>query len=92
MSILIHELKTCAKYFNMVDKGTKRFEWRKFDRDFRVGDLLHLREWDEEEEDYTDRWQLVRIDCMLTYDEDGIIGIPKGYCIMGITLIGLVVK
>ena len=41
----IHELKTVEPYFRYVSSGVKTFEVRKNDRDFQVGDLLHLREY-----------------------------------------------
>lgn len=42
---MIHELKLESEYFPMVGEGIKTFEIRKNDRDFRVGDILRLREW-----------------------------------------------
>ena len=41
----IHKLKTLTQYFAPLREGRKRFEVRKNDRDFQVGDLLHLRGW-----------------------------------------------
>ncbi len=40
----IHELKTICRYFKEVWDEEKRFEVRKNDRNFKVGDLLLLRE------------------------------------------------
>jgi len=39
-----HELKIQAKYFNEVLNDKKNFEIRKNDRDFKIGDLVVLRE------------------------------------------------
>ena len=43
-----HELKINPVYFKEVKNGNKTFEVRKNDRDFRQGDIVHLREWTEE--------------------------------------------
>jgi len=42
----IHQLKTIQPYFNEVVEKRKTFEIRKFDRDFNVGDILLLSEYD----------------------------------------------
>ena len=41
-----HELKIEVEYFKLVLNGIKKFEIRKNDRGFRVGDLLILKEYD----------------------------------------------
>ncbi|CAK1240828.1 DUF3850 domain-containing protein [Fructobacillus cardui] len=48
----IHELKLDEKYFDLVRNGTKTFEIRKNDRDYRVGDLLALSRYDSKLKSY----------------------------------------
>ena len=42
---ITHELKCHPEPFQAVKRGDKPFEWRKDDRDYRVGDTLWLMEW-----------------------------------------------
>lgn len=42
--VKVHELKTDSEFFNAVLTGSKTFEIRFNDRNFMVGDELHLRE------------------------------------------------
>lgn len=76
-----HELKTWSEPFTAILDGRKRFELRKQDRDFRVGDHLRLREYDPSSGTYTGRetWRVV------TYMiRGGEWGLPLDLCIMGI--------
>jgi hypothetical protein len=52
---MVHDLKCWPKYYQAVKSGAKPFEIRRCDRDYNVGDTLHLREWDPETEEYTGR-------------------------------------
>ena len=44
-----HDLKILPEYFAAVMDGSKRAEFRRFDRDFKVGDLLWLHEYKDGE-------------------------------------------
>lgn len=74
----IHELKIMPEYYSAVADGTKRFELRYNDRDFGVGDILRLCEWDE---DYTGH----KLTCVVEYILKEHNGLDDGYVIMGIT-------
>ncbi|PIT58365.1 DUF3850 domain-containing protein [Snodgrassella alvi] len=58
---MIHRLKILPEYFEAVKQKVKRAEFRKNDRDFKVGDLLLLEEYDKTNNQYTGRFILVRI-------------------------------
>ena len=79
-----HELKCWPEYFQAVKSGIKPFELRKDDRGYAVGDILHLREYDPETEQYTGD----EIDKIVTYILPtklfGAIGEGAKYVIMGI--------
>lgn len=79
-----HELKCWPQYFPAVLDGSKPFEVRKTDRDYRVGDTLWLREWALDwrglDREYTGR------ECrrLVTFILEGAPWVPPGYCVMGL--------
>ena len=78
---MIHELKTWKGYFEAVYMGNKTFEVRKNDRDFKEGDILILKEWDNFSKTFTGR-KLAR---NVTYVfEGGSFGLEKGFVVMAI--------
>ena len=76
-----HDLKCWPPYFEAVRSGEKPFEVRKADRDYRVGDVLLLREWRPDWKDYTGRLCRRRVTYKL---EGGGFGIEAGTCILGL--------
>lgn len=77
----IHELKTWCEYYEEVFMGRNNFEIRKNDRDFKKGDLLILKEYDNTTNEYTGRQLARRVTYIL---EGGGFGIEKGYVILSI--------
>ena len=45
MKVKLHELKINTVHFNEIAVGRKKFEIRKNDRDFKIGDKIKLREY-----------------------------------------------
>lgn len=83
MSRKPHVLKICPLYLAPLLTYKCHFQFRKNDRDFKVGDILILREWDQEIGEYTNREEIkFEIDYIL---QDARIGIPEGYCVLGIS-------
>jgi len=81
----IHELKCWIEPFEAIVSGVKTFEYRRSDRDFNAGDVLHLREFQPkirpiEKWGYTGREHYVRV----TYIMREGFGLPLEYCIMSI--------
>ncbi len=84
-----HELKTWPSFFEALYRGEKTFEVRKNDRDFAVGDVLYLREWDPgketprglEEWCYSGRTLLFEVTYIL---HGGRFGIEASVCVMGL--------
>lgn len=75
-----HRLKTWPCYFQPILDGTKRFDLRENDRDFRVGDILELAEYDPEVSGYTGRFLSKKV----TFLIQGIFGLPEDVCVMSV--------
>lgn len=81
----IHKLKLNSCYYADSERGIKTFEIRKNDRDFRVGDILELREWVwsvlEQKGAYTGEvhWEII------TYILDDAEYLKDGYVCLGVS-------
>lgn len=80
---MVHELKTWPEYFEEVVKGNKTFEIRLNDRNFQVGDILELKEYDPIKKSHTGRHVRVKV----TYLLDKHPFVPEGYVCMSIKLL-----
>lgn len=76
-----HDLKTWPSAFVAVRDGLKPWELRKNDRGYQVGDLLRLREWCPDLEDYSGAVELRLVTWIL---EGPAFGLPEGYVIMSL--------
>lgn len=76
----VHELKTWPESFRAIRCGDKRYEIRKNDRDFKVDDLLLLREYDPDTQAYTGPTFRVRV----THMSVGQWGLLPDFCCMSI--------
>lgn len=65
ISLEVHELKILPEYYNAVNEEIKTFEIRKNDRNYQVGDVLHLKEWDAER--YTNNSVYVQVTYITDY-------------------------
>jgi len=79
--LIYHKLKIIPPYYDDVVNGIKKFELRKDDREFKVGDYIILKEFIPEKAQYSGRECKVKI----KYKLSEIIGLLEGYCILGIT-------
>lgn len=76
----IHTLKTWSNLFMDVVNGIKNFDLRKNDRDFRVDDILVLKEWNKNI-GYSGDSIKVKI---IYFLGGGDFGLDKEYCVLGI--------
>jgi hypothetical protein len=77
----VHELKTWSEHFVDLLSGKKTFEFRRNDRDFKVGDTLVLREWSPRVERYSGEQMRLTVSHMLA---GPAFGIPEGYVILSL--------
>jgi len=89
---MIHELKTDSAVFQAVKEGRKNFEIRRNDKHFVTGDLLVLKETENDGADmaefglpliYTGEELVVTVEYVLY---GPIYGLEAGWCIMSISL------
>lgn len=77
----VHELKCHSDPFQSVYTGVKSFEIRVNDRDYQIGDTLHLKEYDPKNNSYSGRWCSKRITYMI---RGGNYGLPDDLVVMAI--------
>jgi hypothetical protein len=96
-----HELKEWPEFFNHTLAGRKKFQLRRSDRDFRVGDHLLIKEWDPKGEygsptnktepvGFTGRAVLLRVDYVMYPGDLLLLGLPRDmedYLIMSTSLV-----
>lgn len=81
---MVHALKIIPEYYEAVKSGKKPFEVRKNDRDFKVGDILALNEFEPDRAgtgEYSGRAVIARISYVLTNSEY----CKPGYVVLGLT-------
>lgn len=76
-----HELKCWPMFFDCVANGSKTFEVRRDDRDFKAGDTLILREFDGKKAGYTGRMVRRLVTFVLP---GGEFGIDPEFCVMSL--------
>lgn len=75
-----HYLKTETEYYQAVENGIKTFELRKNDRDYQIGDIIHLIEIVG---GITSGRQLSPKEITYIFrDFNTIDGLKSGYCIL----------
>ena len=79
---MIHDLKCWERFYKHIEDGSKPFEIRLNDRDYQVGDVLHLREFNDLDGVFTGRSIEVRV----VYILRDFVGLKEGYIAMTIHL------
>ena len=77
----VQHLKTWIEYFEAVLTDQKLFEVRKDDRNFKVGDILILQEWDNTKQKYTGREAHREVSYIF---RSRSFGVQDGYVVMSL--------
>ena len=79
---LVHVVtkKILPEYFQLIIDNLKSFEIRKDEDNIQAGDLLRLREWDDETQTYTGRGVTAEVTYVLR--DVPQYGLAEGYCII----------
>lgn len=80
-----HELKIWPEFFASILNGTKTFEVRKNDRDFKIGDRILLREYEPDTNTYTGDNLLISITYVL--HGDPVWGLALNMCIFAFDIL-----
>ena len=79
-----HEVKSHPEQFTAMVMGLKPWEVRKNDRDYRMGDILAISEWDPAKGQFTGFSVLGKI----TYMLQGKFGLPEDVCVLSLDIFG----
>ena len=80
----VHILKCWPGGFGAILDGTKKFEYRRDDRGFLLGDILLLKEWNHSACRDTGRYTGRRVEVRVTHLLRGMHGVPEGFVVMSI--------
>jgi len=81
----VHDLKCWPESFNAIRSGRKRFEVRVDDgRDYGVGDILRLREWDPDTAAYTGRMLAAEVTYLMRSAPHQPVALPAGVVVMSL--------
>lgn len=80
---MTHDLKIHPEPFAQARAGRKRYEIRRDDRDFQVGDLVRLQEWDPAR-GYTGEELLPQVITCITRNGEACWGLLDGYVVLGL--------
>ncbi|WGY01802.1 DUF3850 domain-containing protein [Nocardioides sp. QY071] len=87
MNNRVHQIKSWSKFFRPIVAGERSHELRRNDRDYQVGDILILREYDPEAGDYTGSACEAVVTSMTSQERPCAVsdeGLNAGFCILSI--------
>ncbi len=84
--IRVHFLKCKPEYFNDLTSGSKPFDLRPDDRDYRVGDYLAVRPFEPRKPDaHFERVTYLKVTYVMRRDDSvGKQALRPGWCVLGV--------
>src|SRR5690349_4859693 len=86
----VHHLKSWPQFFGPIREGTRTHELRKNDRNFNIGDILVLREFDPAAQTYTGEECVVEVTSMTSFAQPCAISneaLNPEFCILSVRLV-----
>lgn len=83
---MMHSVKSWTHLFKPIADGRKLYDLRKNDRNYKVGDLVHLLEYDAEKGKFTGEECVVEITYITNHVTPCAVSsavLPNDYCILG---------
>lgn len=92
MSVRTHDVKSWTRFFRPIVSGERVHELRRNDRDYRVGDRMHLREYDDVSDTYTGSYCEAAITSITSREIPCAVsdqGLNPDYCILSIRVLSV---
>ena len=85
LTVTTHNIKCWPGPFQAMEAGDKTFEYRLNDRDYEVGDILNIMEWNPEANEGQGNFTNRELKRIVTYMlRGGKFGLPKRYVVMAV--------
>lgn len=81
--MIVHDLKVYPQFWEAVKNGSKPFEVRRNDRNFKVGDVVRLRHYDPKSGVIDRSNEVCYPISYILHHEDFPIGVPVGFVVLG---------
>ncbi len=86
----VHKVKSWIRLFGPTVEGKKKHEMRYNDRNYHVGDILDLQEYDEKTQKYTGRSAKAEITYMTSAENPcamSDVGLKEGFVILSVKML-----
>ena len=86
----VHQVKSWSHFYDAIVAGAKRHDLRKDDRNYQVGDVLNLRQYDNIKGEYTGEECLAEISYITNNQYPCAFSssiLPQDYCILSLILL-----